>query len=336
MPSVFITPSVVKEATEILDKYFGAGIAALCGEDVAGTDAWKLALGLGIADPTKPPDLDLMHTFGVFLTHVEHAGGDERGHGQYGTTIPEFMEAIEKNPVPRLSSEFHAGEHARRHAATHLRGLGNKVGARLGSKLIEADQELAAFMRQQVNDALGAKYGDADAQARLRARAGEQGKPEDFYDDAFRGTIKRVRSDMGHLTNDWSRDWDRIAQTETQNAINTGLVDGWQEREKKQAAADKRPPQRLLAYKVPRPGACKHCIRLHMSGGYPRIFHLDEIVGNGNNIGRKADDWQVVMGATHPFCACPLFRLPKVIIPPQSWSSGQPLPDIVDTDGRLA
>lgn len=335
MPSVLFTTSVVEEATAILNKYFGAGIAALCGEDVAGTDAWRLAVDLGIADPSKPPDLDLMHSFGVFLAHIDHADGSSRGHGQYGTTTAEFLAAIAKHPVPRLSSEFHAGEHARQQAAVHLRGLGNKLGATLGSKLIEADQELAAFMRQQVNDALAAKYGDADAQARLRERAKQQGKDDGFYDNAFRATISRVRSDMGHLTGDWSRDWDRIAQTETQNAINTGLVDGWQEREKDDAIADKRPPQRLLAYKVPRPGACKHCERLHMDGGYPRIFWLDEIVGNGNNVGRRADDWKVVMGATHPFCACPLFRLPKFIQPPQSWSSGQPMPDIVDTDGRL-
>lgn len=335
MPATLITPSVVDEAMEILAKHFGAGIAAFCGEDVAGTEAWKMAIGLGLVDPTQPPELDVMHNFGVFLAHIDHADGSSRGHGQYGTTTDEFLAAIEEHPVPRLSSEFHGGEHAKLHAATHLRGLGNKFGAALGSKLIEADKALAAEMRGYVNDAVAAHHGDADAQRRMNERGDAQGKPDGFYDGAFRATITRVRSDMGHLTNDWSRDWDRIAQTEVQNTINTGLVDGWQEREKDAATADKRPPKRLLAYKVPRPGACKHCIRLHMSGGYPRVYWLDDIVANGTNIGRRAPDWLIVTGATHPFCACPLFRLPKFIIPPESWSSGQSMPDIVDSDGRL-
>ncbi len=335
MPSVLITPSVVDEAMQILAQHFGAAIAAMSGEDVADTEAWKLALGLGLVDPTKPPPLDTMYTFGVFLTHVEHADGSSRGHGNYGTTTAEFLAAIKEQPIPRLSSEYSGAEHAKLHAAQHLRGLGNKIGARLGTKLIEADQDLAQFMRQQVNDATAARYGDADAQARMRQRAKDQGKADDFYDGAYRATIQRLRSDMGHLTNDFARDWDRIAQTEAQNHVNVGLVDGWRQKEQDDATRDERPPLRLLAYKVPRPGACKHCLRLHMDGGYPRVFYLDDIVANGSNVGRKAADWRVIQGATHPYCACPLFRLPKFIQPPPAWRSGSALPDIVDADGRL-
>ena len=330
-----ITAAIVKQALAILDNHFGAAVGVICGEDLTTTEGWQTALNIGLVKKGDKPPIGIMHNFGVFLAHVEHADGSSRGHGNYGTTTEEFLEAIEAQPVPRLESEYNSSLHAAAHAAVHLRGLGNKYGATIGSKLIEADRKLAAFMRQQVNDAAAARYGDAEAAERLRQRAIEQGKDEGFYDGAYRNTIKRFRSDMAHLTDDHCRDWDRIAQTEAQNAVNTGISDGWQQQEAKQAKADERPPKRLLAYKVPRPGACKHCDRLHMRGGSPRVYFLNEIEGNGSNIGRKAAEWRIVVGATHPYCACPLFRLPKVIQPPKGWSSGEPMPDIITPDGRL-
>lgn len=73
-------------------------------------------------------------------------------------------------------------------------------------------------------------------------------------------------------------------------------------------------------FKRPSPGACRHCLRLHIGpDGNPRIFRLGDL--GASNVGRRKADWEVVRGATHPFCTCELGRVPA------GWG--------FDEDGRL-
>ena len=296
-----VTPDVAREAQRILARHVAAATAVIYGSDYSTTDAWKLALGLGLIDPTKPaPEVTQnLYQFGVFLAHAEDAAGHET---RYGTTAADFLDAIARDPIPLSDDERAAAEHAKLRAAEHLRGLGNKMGATLGSILIEADDDLARKMRSIVNDAMASHFGDDDAAKRMRERAKELGRDEGFFDGAFRSTLKRVESDLGHATGDWSRDWARIVQTEAERAIQTGLKDAWVTREAEQAEAEERPPRSLLAYKIPRPDACKHCVQLHLEGGTPRLFLLDELVENGDNVGRRAADWRPGVGPVHPYC----------------------------------
>tara|TARA_Y100000034_G_scaffold79782_1_gene95728 strand:+ start:587 stop:1516 length:930 start_codon:yes stop_codon:yes gene_type:complete len=294
------------------------------------TDAeWELAIKLGLVDPagTTAGIVSDLHTFGMLMAHMDHAPAS--------WDVTKFRAHVKKHPVPRTRMEELSAEHIARNGAAHVVGLGNKIGAEIGNHFIEADRDLDRKLRGTIRDVLGASFGDDDAADRMRERAVERGLPEDFFDDSFRSTIGRMKSDMGHATGDWARDWQRIAQTESHTAINEGLKDRWYEQELEMAEDDDVAPRRVRVFRVPRPDACKHCIRLYTDDGAPRLFYLDELEGNGTNIGKKVADWNPVIGATHPWCGCTLHRLAMVANLPKGWKSGQAAPTVVGPGGSL-
>jgi hypothetical protein len=62
-----------------------------------------------------------------------------------------------------------------------------------------------------------------------------------------------------------------------------------------------------LVWKHTFPLACRHCIRLHLTNGIgsqPRIFTVKELIKNGNNYGRKVDEWLPIIGPNHAHCRC--------------------------------
>lgn len=119
-----------------------------------------------------------------------------------------------------------------------------------------------------------------------------------------RKSYKEIAQDLGNKTGDWARNWNRIVQFVGQTAFEQGRADMIQEKHGDDS----------LVYKTVYEGACKHCIRLYLTrgiGSEPIIFKLSELRANGNNIGRKADDWKPVVGPVHPYCRCPLHYVDK-------------------------
>ena len=328
-----ITPEVAQAIAKIVREHHAAVAAALFGEAAVTNDAWQLATDLGLVDPlaSTPELIAQLHTFGALIAHIEHAQHDER----YGTTLPQFMAAVADNPVPKTEVERQAATWASQRAAQRVVGLGNKVGAELGSDLIEADRALDVRLRSTMRDVVAARFGDTDAAARMRDRGAEQGLDAAFYDHEFRSTTRRMVSDLGHATGDWSRDLQRIMTTEGHDAVQNGVAEAWKAQELEEAEAQGRAPRRRVVFKLPRPDACRHCIRLHLDGGVPRLFHLDDVEANGTNVGRKTAQWLVVIGTTHPWCGCPLLRVPDAVKLPHSWHSGMAAPSAVGPGGRL-
>jgi hypothetical protein len=114
-------------------------------------------------------------------------------------------------------------------------------------------------------------------------------------------TFGQIASDLGHLTGDWNRDFDRIVQYEGQSAYELG-----------KAAWIERLEENPKVYKIPQEKACKHCVRLYLSkgvGSEPKVFFLKELRENGTNIGKKVEDWKPVLGPVHPYCRCSLKHL---------------------------
>ena len=334
MPKSLLDPKLARKVSAILDQHLGAAIGVLYGKDQVSPESWKLALGLGLVDPAAPTDeiTQQLHLFGVYMAHVSNSGRDP---ARYGTTADEFLSAIEEDATPTSDVEYGAQDAVRARAANYCRGLGNTIDRATGNILIEADSALRADMKATIRDALGATFGDKDAEARMEQRGLSAGKPSGFYGGAFRATLKRIESDLGHATQDWARDWRRIVQTEAQGAIQAGKVDGWNAREADRSTESKEPVRRIVAYKLPRPGACKHCIRLHTEGGVPRLYHLEELEGNGSNVGRRRTDWVVTIEPAHPWCACELLRVPSFATLPAGWSSGRAAPSVIGSDGLL-
>jgi hypothetical protein len=188
----------------------------------------------------------------------------------------QFKQHIQKNPIPLSPIEIQAVNFAQQQAGQYCRGLGNRVDSSTGQILIEAD----AALRQQLRDTIKTKTAENVAK---------------------RESLKKLKSELGWATRDWARDWQRIANTEKQNAMQRGVADHY----------GKRYGGDVFVSKRPMPDACKHCKRLHLGpDGQPRIFKLSELEANGTNVGRKAAEWLPVVGTVHPHCQCQMVRVP--------------------------
>jgi hypothetical protein len=327
---VLITPGVTRDIARIIAEHHAAVAAVLFGPDAVSEHDWQLATDLGIVDPAAPPEgvMASMHTYGAMLAHLEQAHAQKR----YGMTEESFAAEVKRNPVPMTEQEHHAAKLSAKRAGQYIVGLGNKVGATVGSSLIEADRALDKKMRGTIRDVVAARFGDEEAQERMRKLGTDQGLGPEFYDNEFRKTVREVASDIGHATNDWARDVQRIAQTETHTAISEGMVESWKEQADQLA---KKP--RNLVFKIPRPDACPNCVSLHLEGGVPRVYDLDEVEGN-SNMGEKARNWRFTIASVHPWCACQLARVPWVLSGdmPKGWHSGATAPSVIGPGGRLA
>lgn len=131
-----------------------------------------------------------------------------------------------------------------------------------------------------------------------------------YYEEVINDSLKRavierdtaasVAREIGQKTGDWTRDLSRIAETEMQNAFEIA---------KAETLLEETDFDAKVFYKQVYPGACRHCIRLYLTNGVgsePKLFSYNELLANGTNIGRKANDWLPVLGTVHPFCRCDL------------------------------
>ena len=187
----------------------------------------------------------------------------------------EFKNHLRNNPIPLTESERGAMQMASLNAGQYCRGLGNKVDVATGATLIEADRELRARFEGDIRTATEENI-------------------------AKRQTVEQLKSDLGWATKDWARDLKRIAVTEKVTAMNQGTADHFRKRYG---------PDTLVAKRA-MPDACPHCQRLYNGPNGPRVFKLSTLEGNGTNVGRKANDWVAVIGATHPNCQCVMIRVP--------------------------
>lgn len=308
-----------------VDAYHEAVAAVLYGDETRDAAALARARDLGLLAPGEPPyDLaEALHTYGVALAELS----PEERAALEASSLESWRDRDADADPPLTPAELRSQRRAADRAALYVVGLGNRVGATIGSALIEADRELDTRLRGAMRDAVAARYGDEEAQARLADIGMERGLTADFFEGAFRETRGRLASDLGHATGDWTRDLERVARTESQNILNDGLADGWLE----QDGPD------TVVFKLPRPDACEHCLALHLDGGVPRLFYLPELEANGTNVGRAARQWLPVVGATHPYCGCALMRVPATFVRrlPEGWRSGQAAPGVVGTGGRF-
>lgn len=116
-----------------------------------------------------------------------------------------------------------------------------------------------------------------------------------------RGTSGQLKSTLASMSQDWNRNWNRVAVTEKHNAMQQGQASHIASTSGRDALVSKRPM----------PDACPHCKRLHLGpDGQPRIFKLSDLEANGSNVGRKAADWLPTVGTVHPHCQCVLIEVP--------------------------
>lgn len=198
---------------------------------------------------------------------------------------------LAEQPAELTPAETAAVDHARARAGEYCVALGNRAQGEVELADVEIDQAYAEKL------ATGIKTETSESLAR-------------------RESVGELRTRLRQMSEDWSRDWDRIAVTESHLACEEGLFDALEARYE---AQDQGEP---MMAKVPEPTACDDCRRLYLDGrGRPMIRPASWWRGNGDsNVGRKKKaEWQAVYGAMHPFCQCRATEVPRGFAFDESW-----------------
>lgn len=118
---------------------------------------------------------------------------------------------------------------------------------------------------------------------------------------ADRRSRREITRDIMEKTGDWNRDFSKIVEYVAHTALNEG-----------RAAMVERKGIEKVYFQV-QDGACKHCIKHYLTSGWgsqPKLFQLEELRANGNNIGKKVINWSATISPMHPYCRCLLTELP--------------------------
>lgn len=187
-------------------------------------------------------------------------------------TFEQVKRWAEQN-APKTEVELKAIDYAAEHAGSYIKGIGDMLVRDASAASARASGAALRAVRANVSEAI-----------------------------ANRETISELKTRLFYAIDHRTRDWQRIAHTEVNNAVQHGVHD---------AIVEASPEGReQLVFKRPAPDACQHCKRLYLKadGVTPRVFRLSELAES--NVGLKAADWQPVIGSTHPWCHCQLLPVP--------------------------
>lgn len=275
-PRPMFTPAQVQEIAALIRMYHTSFVLSIAPDAITKHQVEEL-VRRGILPPKAVSLIEDSYLYGQFVSTVR-AMDDKVALKKLD--YDNFKKRVAARPIALTPHEKAAVSWAKQSAAMHVTGLGNKIADDFSTIAIESDRKL----RKRYENIIETTVSEG-----IERR------------DAWR----RIASDLGHETDDWARDFGRIAATEQQRAMQEGFAQGLKKRE-----GD---PKNVMVAKIPNGDACKHCIRLHLTGGQgsaPRVFPLSELESNGSNVGRKAAEWKAVVGTTHPWCACELIHVP--------------------------
>jgi len=119
-----------------------------------------------------------------------------------------------------------------------------------------------------------------------------------------RESVKKISMDLAKLTGDWTRDFEKSVNYISHTAMNEGRLAMIQKRYENRGEAK--------VYFIVQDTACDHCVRAYLTAGKgsePREFTIQELLQNGNNIGRKAHEYLPTLSPLHPNCRCLLAEI---------------------------
>ncbi len=253
-----LNPSEVNEIREIIRKHILAFTFDTLGPEELSREEIKVLERAGIIYGTGVHLVEDAYEFGKVAALL--------GSAAVTMSMPEIKRAVRKL-TPMTDIERQAIKYASESAGQYIRGVGDLMIKDAGG--------------------LSARAGES------ALRAIQDGVSETI---ANRRTTSQLTTDLFHLIDDKYRDWQRIAHTEINTAIQHGIYN--EIRDKSDDGVDQK------AFKRPNPDACKYCNALYLKedGVTPKVFRLKDLADN--NFGLKARDWRAVIGSVHPWCNC--------------------------------
>ena len=257
---MLLTDQQLHEIRQIIADHHSAFVANVIHPNAVDPETLERLRSKGLIN-VKINSVEDAYIYGQLLAALEDPRVAKMGY-------EELKLYMRRNPVPLSPIEQRAVQVAQHTAAQYAVGLGRRVDLETGQSALNVDTQLQAKMRDQIRTLTAESI-------------------------AKRQSAQQLKSDLGWATKDWARDWDRIAITETNNALQRGTADHYAKR----FGGNVRVAKRAL------PDACPRCRALHNGpDGQPRIFKLSQLERNGTNHGRKAADWLPCVTSTHPHC----------------------------------
>lgn len=233
-------------------------------------------------------DKDILRASGIDLDKyknkqgiVEHAFlfgilaeaiGDDRAKKMSYANFKKFLAS--GNFIPLSEQEEFALQNVKQRAYTDITNLGNRMRNSLSNSVLRNNQQQSLLVQKVIQK---------KAIKAIELRSGARG----------------LASDLANTSKDWEVDWLRISYYITQEAYNSGRAQSIL----KQYGSD------AEVYFDVFPEACNHCKELYLvepenPDSEPQVFKLKDIIANGNNIGRRTEDWLPTISPIHPYCRC--------------------------------
>jgi hypothetical protein len=248
-----------------------------------------IAKQLGL-DYLSQSEINILTTSGIDITKftnskgvIEHAFlfgilsealDDDRTKKMNYADFQRFVKSA--NFVPLTEEEEFALKQIKNRAYTDITGLGNRIATGTSNVIIRANTRQQNAIRKIIKD----KAVDAIK---------------------YRKSATQLASELGNATEDWERDWLRIATYLSTEAYNQGRAQ----------SIFKNHGGDAEVYVDVLDGACPKCRELYLTDpddpdSEPKTFKLSDIISNGNNIGRKSKELLPVVPPAHPYCRCDL------------------------------
>lgn len=245
-----------------------------------------------------------------------------------------FKEKLKTQSAPLTPTEQIAKQHAITRAGEMCVGLGNRYAGEIVTIKVKAETDLERAIREfaesdEAKEVITAEPVEvvtaepekpptpkvepvATASKETEAKFQEIIKEKVSEAIEEHKAVNQLTTDLRQATEDWARDWQRIAATEMQLAYETGFVESTKVAHGSEARMAK----------IPEPSACGECLKHYLGpDGKPRIMPVSWWEKNGvSNFGRKKAEWKAVTGAMHPWCRCTLVRVPEMMHFNDDWS----------------
>jgi len=254
-----LTKSQIRKIQEIIKRRFLAFTYEALGERALTKDEIKLLKRAGLLRSSVKNMIGDPYVLGKIVAITDRKRGREL---DYKTVL----KLVEKNAKPMTQVERLAIDYAKDHAGQYIQGIGDAMA-----------KDAAGIVARRQMEAIRTEVVSAIEE---------------------RKTTSELKTALFDAVDDKYRDWQRVASTEMNDAIQNGIFQGIKE------SSDEGNNQ--LVYKRPSPDACKYCkaVYLREDGFTPKIFKLSELIPS--NIGRKAANWGPTIGSVHPWCQCQL------------------------------
>jgi hypothetical protein len=259
----------IEKIREIIQRHYSRLVVSVLGQDVLSEKEIKELEAMGVDTSNKDSLLTLVYNHN-FINHP------------IDPISPKSVEEMKsQQSVKGLVPEGEAHEYS-------IENLNDKTKQLIDKLKIDMMTRVENLIREN-NDTY-----KMDALQNLN-------RPDALDELMKESSLGKLRQKLRDASGDGSRDWIRVTVTEMSNAIGIASVDRIVS-DNRDADLDEVYVFRII---VKDAKTCKWCRRFYSDeDGSPKLYRLSSLLSNGSNYGKKTDEWQAVIGATHPNERC--------------------------------